>query len=425
MLRGILTSLAALFVTAQNTGGPTNQTQLVFTDTTTVPIVGNYTFGYINNTVQNRCHRGVAKFQAKQTGVVDSMTMGVYSRAQQETCGISFVLSTFPAGVVVGSSLLTTFTDLVASRPGTDEFIPFNVTPSSWGVVEGMNYTITTLPFTWATGPAGTVQKHCEFDVPYGRPGIPYFFLGEYGPTALPCGSTPWVIEVPGDGLAMQIKLTGHPASVVVPSPSSSHTPTPTSTITPTPSSTSTPTPSPTPTGTPSNTETPTPTLSPGATASNSPTSTRTPSRTPSISYTPTPTSSVTSSITPSSTPSPTPSLRIGSSPSVTPTETPGPTDSHSPRPVAGIAAPPPAAPAETISTGHLVGAAVGGALVVLALIGLAVRLKIVHAEINGSQKTKLWKASKAYKAKFEDVVPIQNPTLSLRMERVQQANTV
>jgi len=406
MLRGLIMSLAAIFVTAQNTGGPTNQTQLVFTDTTTVPIVGNYTFGYINNTVQNRCHRGVAKFQAKQTGIVDSMTMGVYSRAQQETCGISFVLSTFPAGVIVGSSLLTTFTDLVASRPGTDEFIPFNVTPSSWGVVEGMNYTIVTLPFTWATGPAGTVQKHCEFDVPYGRPGLPYFFLGEYGPTALPCGSTPWVIEVPGDGLAMQIKLTGHPASVVVPSPSPSHTPTPTSTITPTPSPTSTPTPSPTPTGTPTITDTPTPTLSPGATASNSPTSTRTPSRTPSISYTPTPTSSVTSSITPSSTPSPTPSLRIGASPSVTPTETPGPTDSPSPKPLAGIA-PQTAPPAPQITTGSLVGAAVGGALVVLVLIGLAIRLKIVNAEINGTHKAKTWKLSKAHHPKFEDAVVV------------------
>ena len=416
MLRSLLTSLAALFVAAQN------QTQLVFTDTTTVPIVGNYTFGYINNTVQNRCHRGVAKFQAKQTGIVDSMTMGVYSRAQQETCGISFVLSTFPAGVVVGSSLLTTFTDLVASRPGTDEFIPFNVTPSSWGVVEGMNYTITTLPFTWATGPAGTVQKHCEFDVPYGRPGLPYFFLGEYGPTALPCGSTPWVIEVPGDGLAMQIKLTGHPASVVVPSPSSSHTPTPTSTQTPTPTPTSSPTPSATPTGTPTITDTPTPTLSPGATASNSPTSTRTPSRTPSISYTSTPTSSVTSSITPSPTPSPTPSLRIGASPSVTPTETPGPTDSPSPKPLAGIALQAPTPTAPQITTGTLIGAAVGGGVVVLVLIGLAIRLKIVHAELNGVQKARPWKASKSHQPKFEDATVIQNPTLALRVDRTQNS---
>lgn len=420
MLRFVLTSLAVFFATAQNTGGPS--TPLVFTDTTTVPIVGNYTFGYLNNTVENRCHRGVAKFQALQTGVVDSMTMGVYSRPQQEVCGISFVLATFPAGVTVGSSLLTTFTDLVAAAPGTDEMIPFNATLSSWGVVAGMNYTITTLPFTWATGPAGTVAKHCEFDVPYGRPGLPYFFLGEYGPTALPCGSVPWVIEKAGDGLAMQLKLTGHAASVVVPSPSSSHTPTPTSTQTPTPTPTSTPTPSATPTGTPTNTETPTQTLAPGSTPSNSPTSTRTPSRTPSISYTPTPTSSITASITPSPTPSPTPSLRIGASPSVTPTETPGPTDSPSPKPLAGVQSGPVVQVAAQTNTGSLIGAAVGGALVVLALIGLAVRLKIVHAEINGPRKIKSWRVAKPHQSKFEDATIVQNPSLALRVERMQQA---
>ena len=378
MLRLLLSSVALLFVSAQQ--------PLVFTDTTQLPITGNYTLGYINNTVQNRCHKGVAKFQASATGIIDTMTMGVYSRSQQETCGISFVLSTFPGAVPVGNSLLTTITDLVAATPFTDEYILFNASASSWGVVAGQNYTINVLPFTWASGgPAGTTgQTHCVFDIPYGKPGLPYFFLGEYGPTALPCGSTPWTIDTAGDGLAMQIKLTGHAAPIVVPSPSPSRTPTPTSTMTPTPSATGTPTPSPTPTGTPTNTETPTTTLAPGSTPSNTPTSTRTPSRTPSISYTATPTSSVTPSGTPSSTPTPTPSLRLGASPSVTPTETPGPTDSPSPRAVAGIGTGGGAtAPTAGTSTGSLIGAAVGGAVAVVAIIGLAVRLRIVSAELN------------------------------------------
>jgi hypothetical protein len=115
MLRLLLSSVALLFASAQQ--------PLVFTDTSQLPVTGNYTFGYINNTVQNRCHRGVAKFQAATTGIVDSMTMGVYSRSQPETCGISFVLATFPGAVAVGNSLLTTFTDLVAATPGTDEYI--------------------------------------------------------------------------------------------------------------------------------------------------------------------------------------------------------------------------------------------------------------------------------------------------------------
>jgi hypothetical protein len=373
MLRLLLASLSLLL----------GSSQLVFTNTKSLPIVGNYTFGYINNTVENRCHRGIAKFQSDQTGIVDSMVMGVYSRATQETCGISFVLATFPAGVAVGSSLLTTFTDLVAATPGTEEFLTFNATPSSWALAAGQNYTITILPFTWATGPAGTVATHCVFDVPYGKPGLPYFFLGEYGPTALPCGSSPWTIDDAGDGQALQIKLTGHAAQVIVPSASSTGTPTPTSTTTPTPSRTGTPTSSPTPTGTPTITETPTPTLSAGATASNSPTGTRTPSRTPSISTTQTPSSSATPSITATPTPSPTPTLRIGASPSVTPTETPGPTDSPSPshQPAFAVVAPAPVAP--VTNAGSLVGAAIGGALLVVALLGLAIRLRIVSAQLN------------------------------------------
>ena len=369
---------------------------LRFTDSTLFPIVGNYTMGYVNNTVENHCHRAVAKFQAVNTGIVDMLKMGVYSQAAPETCGISFVLSTFPGGVAVGSSLLTTFTDLVAAVPGTDEFVKFNATPASWSVVAGANYTITILPFTWASGPAGTTGPltHCVFQIPYGRPGIPYAAIGHYGPTGLPCGSTPWTTDLAGDGYAIQILLNGHAADVVVPSPSPSHTPTPTSSGTPTPSSTGTPTPSATPTGTPTITDTPTPTLSPGATASNSPTSTRTPSRTPSISYSPSPTSSLTPSPTATGTPTPTPTLRIGASPSITPTETPGPTDSPSPThsvlPIGAIAAGAGVAtPTASFDAGHIVGAAIGGALVIVAAIGIAVRLRLVHAELNPDKYNK------------------------------------
>ena len=405
---------------------------VIFTDSTRFAITGNYTMGYVNNTVENRCHRAVHKFRAEASGIVDKLKMGVYSQAAAETCGISFVLSTFPGGVAVGSSLLTTFTDIVLAKPGTDEMIVFNSTASGWAVAAGSNYTITILPFTWATGgAAGTsgAASHCVFQMPYGKPGLPYAAIGQYGPTAQPCGATPWVTDLAGDGWALQIMMNGRPDTVIVPSASPSMTPTPTSSGTPTPSSTGTPTPSATPTMTPTNTETPSVTPAPGSSASYSSTSSRTASRTPSISYTPTPTGSITSSVTPTETPSPTPTLRIGASPSVTPTETPGPTDSpsptHSVNPLAGIAAGPVVAPA-SVSTGSLIGAAVGGALVVLAVIGVAIRFRIVSAQLN-AKTVKSWRMGKNPSAEIENKInPLnvrslahENPSLSLRVNRI------
>jgi len=400
---------------------------LVFTDSTRFAITGNYTMGYVNNTVENRCHRATHKFQAQASGTIDKVKMGVYSQAAAETCGISFVLSTFPSGVAVGSSLLTSFTDLVAASPGTDEIVVFNATASSWAVAAGANYTITILPFTWATGgAAGTsgTASHCVFQMPYGNPGRPYAAIGQYGPTNQPCGATPWTTDLAGDGYGLQIVLNGKPGIVVLPSASSTHTPTPTSSGTPTPSSTGTPTPSVTPTMTPTNTETPSVTPAPGSSASYSSTSTRTPSRTPSISYTPTPTGSVTSSVTPTETPSPTPTLRIGASPSVTPTETPGPTDSasptHSVNPLTGIAGGPAVSPPASVTTGSLIGAAIGGGLAVVAVIGLAIRFRVVSAQLN-AKTVKSWRSgSKKTELNIENIPKThENPSLSLRVNRI------
>ena len=433
MLGRIVASLLCITsVFAQSPSPP--PPALVFTDSTRFAITGNYTMGYVNNTAENRCHRATHKFQAQASGTVDKLKMGVLSQAAAETCGISFVLSTFPGAVTVGSSLLTSFTDLVAATPGTDEMIVFNATASGWAVAAGANYTITILPFTWATGgAAGTsgTTSHCVFQLPYGKPGLPYAAIGQYGPTNQPCGATPWTTDLAGDGWGLQIMLNGRPNTVIVPSASPTSTPTPTSSGTPTPSSTGTPTPSATPTGTPTNTETPTVTPAPGSTPSNSATSTRTPSRTPSVSYTATPTGSVTSSVTPTSTPSPTPTLRIGASPSVTPTETPGPTDSTSPTPsakaLAGIAGGPAVSAPASVSTGSLVGAAIGGGLAVVAVIGLAIRFRIVSAEIN-SQKVKSWRGGGGAKriGKGPEIEINTNPlnappehSLSLRVNRV------
>ena len=413
-----------------------NFPSLTFTNTSSVPPLGNYTLGYVNNTVQNRCHRAIAKFQSQQTGIVDSMSLGVYSRATTETCGISFVLSTFPAALAVGQPLLTTITDMVAPVIGTDEYVWFNASSASWGLVAGQNYTVTILPFTWATGGSagGTTAPvaHCVFDVPYGRAGLPYAAIGQYGPTNLPCGSTPWTADLAGDGWALQFALSGHPASVILPSMSPSKTPSTTSTQTPTPSQTGTATPSHTPTPTPTITDTPTQTPPPGTTPSNSATNTRTPSRTPSVSYTQTPTASITSSKTATETPTPTPSLRIGASPSVTPTETPGPTDSHSPQPVAGVAPGPiiVQTPSQT-NAGSIIGAAIGGGLLVAFIVGLAIRFKIVHAQINSDNAVAVWRSSQSKKKKVR--VPdmdiglnpsVMNPTLSIRVQKMMGAQS-
>lgn len=433
---GLISTLTCFaYAAAQNFPPLGGNTPLTFTNTSSLTPLGNYTLGYVNNTVQNRCHRAIAKFQSQQTGIVDSMSLGVYSRATTETCGISFVLSTFPAALAVGQPLLTTIRDLIAPVVGTDEYVNFNASSASWGLVAGQNYTVTILPFTWAIGGSagGTTRpsEHCVFDVPYGRPGLPYAAIGQYGPTAQPCGATPWTADLAGDGWALQFALSGHAAPIVLPSMSPSKTPTPTSSSTPTPSQTGTPTPSATSTGTPTNTETPTQTLAPGSSPSNSPTSSRTPSRTPSISYTPTPSSSVTPSPTPTETPSPTPSLRIGASPSVTPTETPGPTDSPSPKPVAGIGDAPVIVQAPTqTNAGTIIGAAVGGGLLVTLLIAVAIRLKFVHAQLNTPTVTAWTPRKRSKKTRVPDMdIDLNsrittNPSFTLRIQKMKEPST-
>jgi hypothetical protein len=78
----------------------------------------------------------------------------------------------------------------------------------------------------------------------------------------------------------------------------------------------------------------------------------------------------------------------------VTPTDTPGPTDSPSPThsglPVGALAAGAGVAtPTGSFDAGHIVGAAIGGALVIVAAIGIAIRLRLVHAELNPDKYNK------------------------------------
>jgi hypothetical protein len=114
----------------------------------------------------------------------------------------------------------------------------------------------------------------------------------------------------------------------------------------------------------------------------------------------------------------------------VTPTETPGPTDSPSPKPVAGLAAAPiVVAGPQGASTGTVVGAAIGGALVVVAVIGVAIRFRIVSAQLNGSPKIASWRANVKGKKRPEfeigtNPTVVNNPTMIMRINRMSTAPT-
>jgi hypothetical protein len=354
MLRLVTYALATVFVGGQSPLPPVPAPLSIMDSTRSVP-TGNYTLGYVNNTVENDCHIGVVKFQSAATAQVSQFSFGAFSQAANETCGIGFVLKSFPSGMQVGTSVSALFRDVAMPAVGTIEMVPFPVPATAlWNLTASENYTITIQPFTWASGNTGgttVAAVHCSFDVPYALVGPTSGLIGYHGPTGLPCGSLPLTVDKAGDGYSLIMKLKGVP----VPSGSPTPTTTPTPTSTPTSSQTGTASGTPTPSWTPSVTQTPTQSLSLGSTPSNTPSNTRTPSRTSSISTSATPTPSVTPSATPSPTPSPTTTLSFRATPSVTPTETPGPTDSPSPQPLAGVAAPI-TIQASSLNTGHVLG---------------------------------------------------------------------
>jgi len=114
----------------------------------------------------------------------------------------------------------------------------------------------------------------------------------------------------------------------------------------------------------------------------------------------------------------------------VTPTETPGPTDSPSPKPVAGLAAAPiVVAGPQGASTGTVIGAAIGGAVLVVAVFGLAIRFRIVSAQLNGTPKISVWrtKAKGKKRPEFEigtNPSVVNNPTMVMRINRMSTAPT-
>jgi hypothetical protein len=80
-------------------------------------------------------------------------------------------------------------------------------------------------------------------------------------------------------------------------------------------------------------------------------------------------------------------------------------------------------------TTGSLIGAAIGGALLVVAVIGVAIRFRIVSAQLNSTPSVSTWrsKSKKSRTPEFEistNPAPTltENPTLVLRVDRVNSA---
>jgi hypothetical protein len=75
------------------------------------------------------------------------------------------------------------------------------------------------------------------------------------------------------------------------------------------------------------------------------------------------------------------------------------------------------------LNAGSTVGAMVGGALIVLAVIGIAIRFRIVSAQINGTPQVASWRMmKKTKKHDFEigtNPTIINNPSLTVRVERI------
>lgn len=72
---------------------------------------------------------------------------------------------------------------------------------------------------------------------------------------------------------------------------------------------------------------------------------------------------------------------------------------------------------------GVIIGAAIGGALAVIAVIGVAIRLKVVSAQLNDTHKVSSWRTkTKANSKPTANPIPfgesIENPAFTLRVNR-------
>ena len=69
---------------------------------------------------------------------------------------------------------------------------------------------------------------------------------------------------------------------------------------------------------------------------------------------------------------------------------------------------------------GAVIGAAIGGALAVIAVIGVAIRLKVVSAQLNDTHKISSWRTkSKPTANRISFGESIENPAFTVRVNRI------
>lgn len=111
-------------------------------------------------------------------------------------------------------------------------------------------------------------------------------------------------------------------------------------------------------------------------------------------------------------------------SPSYTAMETPSPTESHSPQPT-WVAVPQPSS--VTSSASSMVGAGIGGALIVIIIAGIAIRFKIVSAQFNTTPTIATWTPGKrSNKLRVPDMDIYLNPRImnSSRAQKMMSTST-
>ena len=111
-------------------------------------------------------------------------------------------------------------------------------------------------------------------------------------------------------------------------------------------------------------------------------------------------------------------------SPSYTAMETPSPTESHSPQPT-WVAVPQPSS--VTSSASSMVGAGIGGALIVIAIAAVAIRFKIISAQFNTTPTIATWTPGKrSNKLRVPDMDIYLNPRImnSSRAQKMMSTST-
>ena len=177
-------------------------------DGTNTLIDGNYTFGYLNATAPGYCHRvSMLKFPATNTGTAQTVNIAVIPAAGTETCTVALWLYAFPAQTQIGNSLGVSFSALGSATP--TEMVALDVSAAGWVLTAGAEYYFMLQSFTW-----DAFGRHCLLTLPIGAAPISavtgaFAVVTQTGPAGLPCGGTPWALDLARDGGSFLFSIEG------------------------------------------------------------------------------------------------------------------------------------------------------------------------------------------------------------------------